>query len=492
MTSRAAAVLAFVLGFAALALAPRPAAADEAAGKEHFKTGVDLYDKQDYERALSEFRAAYAELHLYVIKRNIALALRGLHRYAEAIEALEEYLAEGGDKVDSQLREAAEATITEMSGSIGTVRVAIDGHQPQGTPPPPTVLTVDDEVVAPEKAQLPIRVDAGVEHTFRAHSDGFADGVARVTVTPGQRDVPVRLELVPVTVAGMGTLRVHASVPSAVIRVDQGVGQQGDWSGEMRAGPHRVIVEAPGYVRVRADVAVTPNAIIDLPVTMVPGSSLPPPPPPIRSEDVQPPTRPLPPPQRPRPWYGLVGLSLMAETVHLGPGFETPGLQETFSGADVTLKLGRMLSRETNAHWAIEGLLELGGSKASYGDPLNGRTQTQPTIFGWALAPELVYRSGGNFQLLLGGALGVEGQVVDAQIVHADGTQTEHKGSGVGGMALFEIGGELRFRRAFVQLVGFVDVHYDASVTDDTDLRFFNDNPAGRAGLRLNVGLPLF
>ena len=29
-------------------------------------------------------------------------------------------------------------------------------------------------------------------------------------------------------------------------------------------------------------------------------------------------------------------------------------------------------------------------------------------------------------------------------------------------------------------------------VTDDTDLRFFNDNPAGRAGLRLNVGLPLF
>ena len=52
--------------------------------------------------------------------------------------------------------------------------------------------------------------------------------------------------------SGQGTLRVHSGVPDAVIRVDEGPPQTGEWSGEVRAGPHRVVVQARGYSRVTA------------------------------------------------------------------------------------------------------------------------------------------------------------------------------------------------------------------------------------------------
>ena len=78
-----------------LVLASSAARADEAGARAHFRRGVELYDKKQYEPALESFRAAYAEKPAAGIKRNIALCLKGLGRPVEAATAFDEALDEG-------------------------------------------------------------------------------------------------------------------------------------------------------------------------------------------------------------------------------------------------------------------------------------------------------------------------------------------------------------------------------------------------------------
>jgi hypothetical protein len=249
-----------------------------------------------------------------------------------------------------------------------------------------------------------------------------------------------------------------------------------------------VVVLAPGYAKATADITLSTNAILDLPITMIVAPMLPPT---TRFDEGRLPL--LPRLQKPRPWYGVAGLALQGETPLVGPGLDGPasGLRQTFGGASVVLKLGRMLSRETNAHFALEGVVELGYLKASYPNlaPAEG-TDADVGVFNWVLAPELVYRSGGKLQLLVGAGVGIEGEVIDGTFIE-NGSTVDKKSSGVGAMGLAEVGGELRLRRAFVQLSLFGDVHGESSLSASGDGDFLN--AAGwRGGVRLMVGTPFF
>src|SRR6185312_8312204 len=117
-------LLVLVLFFVAI-----PLRADEITQRAHthFSNGVRLYDGKppDYEAALAEFRAAYAAKPVASIKRNVALCLRGLHRYGEAIDTLDEMLAEGGDTIKPEVRDAARKAINEMTAMVSVVRLRV-------------------------------------------------------------------------------------------------------------------------------------------------------------------------------------------------------------------------------------------------------------------------------------------------------------------------------------------------------------------------------
>src|ERR1700689_2200624 len=107
------------------------ARADDATAKLHFQNGIHLYDQQppDYEGALAEFRAAEKDKPSPGIKRNIALCLRALHRYGEAIDELEAMLATGGDNLKPATRDAGQKMIVEMNALIATVKVKVVLHK---------------------------------------------------------------------------------------------------------------------------------------------------------------------------------------------------------------------------------------------------------------------------------------------------------------------------------------------------------------------------
>src|SRR5262249_27784393 len=143
--------------------------------RTHFASGVKLYDAKDYAAALDEFRVAYREKPSPGILRNIALCLRALKRFPEAIDTLEEMLARGGDTLDVRTRDAAQKAIDEMSETIAVVRLRIVLHAPGGASMPPLDARVDDAQI-PQNKLLAVRVMPG-EHTFRVTAPGYSDGL---------------------------------------------------------------------------------------------------------------------------------------------------------------------------------------------------------------------------------------------------------------------------------------------------------------------------
>src|SRR5262249_49095352 len=124
---RARALMKKALALFALLFLPLTARAEQAddQARAHFRRGIELYDRRDHTGALEEFRAAYAAKQSPTIKRNIALCLRALGRYAEATDALEEMLAEGDTTLKPDVKEAANRAIAEMSAQVASVRLRV-------------------------------------------------------------------------------------------------------------------------------------------------------------------------------------------------------------------------------------------------------------------------------------------------------------------------------------------------------------------------------
>jgi tetratricopeptide (TPR) repeat protein len=90
------------LGFSVLAAAPEAQAqprgdktANEAHAKELFAKGDAAYAEGRYEEALAAFQEAYSLSGRPQLLFNVSNALERLGRYAEAVDALEKYLASG-------------------------------------------------------------------------------------------------------------------------------------------------------------------------------------------------------------------------------------------------------------------------------------------------------------------------------------------------------------------------------------------------------------
>lgn len=455
--------------------------------RRHFSNGVKLYDAKppDYEGALAEFRAAYGDKPLPSIKQNIALCLKALHKYAEAVDSLEEMLAEGNDTLKPGVREATSREITEMNAFIATVRVTIDAHVPPGMAAPRVVLVVDDAIVPTAKAALPMRFGPG-EHAFRAHADGFADAQRRVTVVAGQRDVVVVLELVPVLTVARGGLRVRANVAAADVSVDGDAPRKSEWSGEIGAGAHRVTASAPGYKSVALDVTVVAGETRDF-LLALEALPMPPLPPPV---DGPPPS--FPPPSV-KKTYGMLGLSLQEQSMRLAPRLDEPagGTRRAFSGAAFVLRAGRKLGKNAD----FGGIFELGILNVEdYPSPNFHQVPAKMNLYNWVLAPELRLHTRGQLRFVTSFALGLEGQILSATLAEvntsgagAAATTTDRKASGAGIMAMIEAGVQVEFKKVYVEGAGFLDAHAVEGLKDNGD-RLFYDSPVARVGLRLLVG----
>jgi PEGA domain len=457
--------LACVLAASASARADAP---DDA--RAHFSAGVRLYDAHDYGAALAEFQAAYAVKRSPQIKRNIALCLRGLGRYPEALEALEEMLAEGGDTLKPDVKDAAKQAIAEMSALVGTVtvRVVYTGR----TPPSSVAVTIDDHAVATERLAKPVRLLPG-EHVFRAVATGYFQAEQRARVVAGQPDTAVDLGLVAVEVAARGKLNVQTNVTGAKVAIDGVIVGVGAWSGELAAGEHRIDATAQGYPSQTVTVNVPAGGTESVSVDMTG-------PPPYVPD--------VPPVHVQRLWYLSGGLGIFGESLRTTAlALDDPSAtKRSFGGAGLVVHGGRKLG----AHLAVGLVGEIGAMATStYASAsANGLSKDNVTVIQWVLAPEIRLMSSGKLRGFGGLALGVEGTGVSAKLPQGATTlQRTETGSGVGGIVMLEGGGQFELGRAFVEAALFVDGHGVGATNANGD-RYFADSPVARAGLRLLVG----
>lgn len=223
-----------------------------------FERGVELFDRGDYDAALSEFRASHRARAVPGVLVNIALALRRLGRDAEAAEALREYLVAGDPRLSARRRRQIEEEIREIEGSLGELVV-------HATPDDADTL-VDGRIV---EGSAPIRLREGT-HELDVHRDGFEPARRRVAIRAGSREtVRVVLE----RTAARATLELTSAPPGAAVAIDGSPRGVTPLSEVLGAGGHHLRLTL-GDVVTEREVVLEAQETLRLSISMGGGSIL--------------------------------------------------------------------------------------------------------------------------------------------------------------------------------------------------------------------------
>lgn len=475
MTSKRSALVASLLA-CLLFGAPRIATADDAAARVHFRHGVDLYDKKQYQPALDSFQKAYAEKPSPGIKQNIALCLKGLGRPVEAATAFDEALDEGRDTLRPEVRAAMEQELGELSKIIATVKLRVISSTDQ-QPIEDVVVSVDSRPLSAAALHRPIRLDPGI-HVFTAHAEHRADPPDKKLSILAGSPVDATFEIAP---AAVGKLTIKPSIADAAVQIDGKPIARTAWPLQLAAGKHRVMVSAPGYQTTTTEVSVSADAEAEYPITLLrPGDV----PPPYEGPILKKP----PPPMKTR--YIVPMLAYEGQSFRLAPalGERVGGSKRNFTGASVGVRGGYRFSR----YFALEALGDVGQVSTDY--TIGNAAESNTKVLEWQLMPVARLTTGGAIRFVAGMGLGIQGLRVTADIATGEGTsakQTSVKGSGVSAAWLADMGIQFDVSSVFLEAVGFLDVHGVGTTRDDsTNQRLFLSSPSTRAGVRIGLGIP--
>jgi len=432
----------FACAFLACALGAPPAWADPVApsdaaaasstdaARSHFKTGIKLYQDQNYAGALAEFEAAYALKPGPGSLQNVALCQKALFRYGEAADSLERLLTRHGTELSGAERTAAEHAKAELEALVGVVRVEVS--------PPTAVVTLDGRPFAVEPSGTIARLNVG-EHLFAASAPGYTRVTRTLDVASGQAEAKVLLELIAIA----GFLDITAADPKHAIAIDGTPVAFGRFHGPVTPGDEHVVQLYEGKtVLLEQRVKVELGKTFTIAPPGVPQSA--PAGAPIGNPTAAPAA-----PEKPKQlgWYGTGSVSLRASTT---PPFRFD-LSETHSRA---WGFGVRGGRRFRPPVAVAGLLEYTTLNVSGAcDTRRGELSMPPIVCGTPEADALdvsysvhSVRFGPVLELMttdprlrvLGGlGLGLVWHELECQGCIAG---TEHKSSGTDAFFLMELG----------------------------------------------------
>ncbi|HVR20725.1 MAG TPA: PEGA domain-containing protein [Polyangiaceae bacterium] len=284
---------------------PNPVDSRLSEARRHFELGIAHFDRKEWQAALVEFRDSRELAPTKGNTKNLAICLRKVGRFDEALDTFEALLREFPDLPPAD-RELARREISELSASVGTLeirdappgaRVSIDGVE-RGTTPLPgpvrlpagthTIRVVKEgslpfearidlagrhaEILRPRLATLTQAGRLRVSEKNGKRADVFVNGsrvgtapwdgalapgthavslrgegvlgtpLTRVAIEVGKE---VRLELAAVPLSS--ELQVSAEPASAEILVDGVPAGRGSWKGRVASGPHRIGATLGGY-----------------------------------------------------------------------------------------------------------------------------------------------------------------------------------------------------------------------------------------------------
>jgi hypothetical protein len=145
---------------AALIAASLPAGVQadaEADARAAFQKGVAEFDAGSYQEAVGSFREANRLSPSWKIFYNIGQCEAALKRYGDALDAFDQYLAEGGDEIPPEREAEVLAEVARLRLKVGTVEV-------RGEAGLTVVIDGNERGVTPVDAG--IRVAGGVPHAL--------------------------------------------------------------------------------------------------------------------------------------------------------------------------------------------------------------------------------------------------------------------------------------------------------------------------------------
>lgn len=203
----------------------------------HFSVGIDLVDRHRWDSALAEFRRSNELLPTSGALENVAVCLRELGRFDEALDAYDELLARFTTTLSPTSRSADLADVARIADCVGTIAVStsiagamvvVDGRERERTP-----------------LAKPLRATAG-PHVVRVVAEGRAPFETRTVVSPKEL-VSISADLA--TVARVGGARVvEASGRVFEVLVDGARVGVTPWQGTLGVGDHTFALHGEGDV----------------------------------------------------------------------------------------------------------------------------------------------------------------------------------------------------------------------------------------------------
>jgi hypothetical protein len=184
-----------------------PSPAVKAEARERFDTGLHLFEKGENAGALAEFKRAYQLIPNPVVLFNMGLVYAAMNRPVDALDAINQFLAEPGSAGPEQKKHAEEVR-AEQEKRIAQLVVLTD-H--------PATVEVDGVEVGRTPLAKPIRVGSG-SHVVAVEAPGFLGSRREVTLA-GQITETIAMQMQP-TDTRMAQLVVTAAVPGAEVVVN--------------------------------------------------------------------------------------------------------------------------------------------------------------------------------------------------------------------------------------------------------------------------------
>lgn len=179
-----------------------------AKAERHFETGKALYAAENYEGAATEFEASVAAYPTKSGYFNLANCYKALHRYAEALDAIDQMRTRLAAEMRSDPALTARIDEIERSirGLVGTLIVT--------STPPGAAISVDREPVGTTPLSRALLLGPG-EHIVTAERSGFVAAEQRVTVlSRGESRLAFELK------KEQARLNVRVSASQAEVRLD--------------------------------------------------------------------------------------------------------------------------------------------------------------------------------------------------------------------------------------------------------------------------------
>lgn len=250
------ALLALVL---VLVLAPAPAAyAGDASqdSKAIFDEGVKRLEAKDYAGAVAAFERSLSLKESLPALFNLAVAYRGVGRYADAKQSLSKFISmlESAHAAEDALSRA-NALLEELKKKLARVRITLRGSA---------------DSVQLGSMQLPaattqvVDIDPG-KYQVIARKEGYAPDTENVTAVEGEL---ADIVLDPTKKPLGAMLTVTAMPPDAKIMIDGAVVASGRFERALAAGAHRIEIVAADHKTESRDVMVEAGKDLAVDVTL--------------------------------------------------------------------------------------------------------------------------------------------------------------------------------------------------------------------------------